>query len=146
MKDSAYPLSVLVVDDDRDTAESEAHLLSIMELSVRVALGGEEALEQALADPPDVVLLDMKMPGMDGYELARRLRELRTPKRPILVAVTGCSSEEDREKSAAAGIDLHLVKPVDPGILVGMLSRFRRLLSPPVAIEPVVQEAAGSRS
>lgn len=146
MKDSAYPLSVLVVDDDRDTAESTAHLLTNMELSVRVALGGEEALEQALADPPDVVLLDMKMPGMDGYELARRLRELRTPKRPILVAVTGCSSEEDREKSAAVGIDLHLVKPVDPGVLVGMLARFRRLLSPTVAIEPAVQQAAGSRA
>jgi CheY-like chemotaxis protein len=76
------------------------------------------------------VLLDLLMPGMDGYDLARRLRGRAAGKRPLLVAVSGCASPDDHRKSAQAGIDLHLDKPVDPGVLVGVLRRFERVLAP----------------
>lgn len=128
-----YPLSVLVVDDSPDTAESEVDLLSISGHRVRVALDGEEALRCVDAERPDVVLLDIRMPGLDGHSVARLIRErcAGRGKQPIIVAVTGCDREADRRHSADAGFDLHLVKPVDPALLVGLLERFRRLLAPP---------------
>src|SRR5690242_14456860 len=106
------PLSVVAVDDQEDAAETLAMVLVLWGFLVRVALGGAAALAAALVDPPDVALLDVRMPGMDGWELARQLREQTRVKRPLLVAVTGCGTEEDRLRSVEAGIDLHLVKPV----------------------------------
>jgi CheY-like chemotaxis protein len=130
---SPYPLSVLVVDDSADPAESEVDLLTLQGHRVRVALNGEEALRCVDAERPDVVLLDIRMPRLDGLSVARSIRDRCTGrgKQPIIVAVTGCSSDEDRLHSADAGFDLHLVKPVDPALLVGLLERFRRLLTPP---------------
>ena len=131
----AHPLSVLVVDDDRDAAESLAELLALHGHRVRVAFDGAAALSQcpAASGMPDVVLLDVRMPGMDGYEVARRvLGGCGTGgKAPVLVAVTGCGSEAERRRAAEAGFDLHLLKPVDPAVLVGVLERFRRLFAPP---------------
>lgn len=73
-------------------------------------------------DPPDVVLLDLLMPGLDGCEVARRLT--RTPVRPpLVIAVTGCGTEHDRARTAAAGCHLHLLKPVHPATLAGLLRR-----------------------
>jgi CheY-like chemotaxis protein len=140
-----HVLAVLVVDDSLDTAESEADLLAYQGHAVRVALNGEDALRCVDAQAPDVVLLDIRLPGMDGYAVAHQIRERCEVlgKRPFIVAVTGCGSELDRQRSTEAGFDLHLVKPVDPALLVGVLERFRRLLAPsiPVAdLDPPTEE------
>jgi CheY-like chemotaxis protein len=129
-----HPLAVLVVDDSVDTAESEADLLAFQGHAVCVATNGEEALRCVEAQPPDVVLLDIRLPGMDGYAIAKAIRERceAVGKRPLIVAVTGCGSEADRQHSAEAGFDLHLVKPVDPALLIGVLERYRRLLAPSI--------------
>src|SRR5579871_1421647 len=118
-----YRLSVLVVDDLADTAQSTAELLALYGYAVRVAAGSEEALRAAAAASPDVVLLDIGLAGMDGWELTRRLRDRAVGKQPIVVAVSGYGQEADRRRSAEAGVDLHLVKPVEPGVLVGVLER-----------------------
>ncbi len=130
---SRHPLSILVVDDFADTAESEVDLLATQGHAVRVALDGEDALRCVAEQRPDVILLDIRMPKLDGLAVARLIRErcAGSGKQPIIVAVTGCSSELDRQRSAEAGFDLHLVKPVDPALLIGVLERFRRLLAPP---------------
>ena len=136
MSNSQHAFSVLVVDDSPDTARSTAELLTLMGYAARVALSGEDALRQAAIDPPDVVLLDIRMPGMDGYEVARRLAAVGSGKPPVLVAVTGCATQDDRVQTAAAGFDLHLAKPVDPAVLVGLLRRVRRAIAPPEPPDP----------
>src|SRR5262249_60092589 len=80
---------------------------------VRLARDGPTALQIAREERPDVVLLDIGMPGMDGYEVARRLREQPALKKPFLIAVTGYGRQEDQRRSRKAGVNLHLVKPVD---------------------------------
>ena len=118
-------LSVLVVDDQLDTAESTAELLSLHGCQTRIATSGAEALQVAATHPPDVVLLDIGMPGMDGWEFARRLRSQTIGKQPIVVAVSGYGSLADRQHSADTGIDMHLVKPADPAHLTDMLAKIR---------------------
>jgi signal transduction histidine kinase len=113
---------VLVVDDNRDGAESLAMLLRLLGASVRVANSGSEALATAAAFTPDIVLLDIGMPGMDGYEVARRLRELPQLSDITLVAVTGWGQEEARHRSRSAGFDHHLVKPAELGTLKKLLA------------------------
>jgi CheY-like chemotaxis protein len=108
---------VLVVDDNRDSADSLKLLLQIWGHQAQCAYGGEEALAVVAEFSPEVVLLDIGLPGMSGYELAQRLRELPGARHATLVAVTGYSRAEDRERTAAAGFHHHLVKPVDPGSL-----------------------------
>lgn len=130
MSAAPRPLSVLVIDDSPDTVESLSELLAIAGCTVRGALGGEEGLRLAADEPPDVVLLDIMMPGMDGCEVARRLVSRAAGKPPLLVAVTGCATDRDRARTTAAGFDLHLVKPVDPALLLGLLRRFRGALDP----------------
>jgi CheY-like chemotaxis protein len=122
-------LRVLVVEDDADTASSLAILLTLDGYEARVTGDGRTALRLARAWPPDVVLLDLVLPGgLDGYELARRLTDLPAPKRPLLIAVTGLGQDADRRRSAEAGIDLHLLKPVDPAWLQRLLRRFQAVL------------------
>jgi CheY-like chemotaxis protein len=99
-----------VVDDHPDSADSTALLLRLYGYEVDVALDGEAALQKAPAKPPDVVLLDICMPGMDGYEVARQLRALFQHK-VRLVALTAHGSKEDRKRCLEAGFDLYLVKP-----------------------------------
>jgi CheY-like chemotaxis protein len=130
MTDSNSRLSILVVDDSPDTVWSTSELLELAGCEVQVAFGGEEALALAAAHSPDVVLLDLLMPGMGGCEVARRLIARSCGKPPLLVAVTGCGTDADRTRSAAAGFDLHLIKPVDPALLVGVVRRFQRALAP----------------
>ena len=120
------PLAVLVVDDQDDVAQSTAELLVVSGYAVRVAGCGADALRAAAADPPDVVLLDIGLPGMDGWEVAARLRAQATGKQPVVVAVTGRGTGADRWRSADAGFDQHLVKPVDPVVLVALLERIAR--------------------
>jgi CheY-like chemotaxis protein len=103
---------VLVVDDNEDAAQSLALVLRLAGHEVRVARDGPEALALADAQPPEVVLLDIGLPGMDGYEVAVRLRERDVLAGALLVAVTGYGQDEDRRRARDAGIDLHLTKPV----------------------------------
>lgn len=112
---------VLVVDDNRDSAESMSMLLRAWGHEVNVALQGEEALTLAQTTRPEFVLLDIGLPGMDGYEVARRLRALEVDPRPVLVAMTGYGRAEDRRESKTAGFDYHLVKPVDPDALAALI-------------------------
>jgi CheY-like chemotaxis protein len=103
---------VLVVDDNADAAESLAQLLDLEGHATEVAYTARRALEQFDSFGPDVVLLDIGLPEMDGYEVAHRLRQ-RAEKHPvILVALTGYGQREDRDRAIAAGFDEHLVKPV----------------------------------
>jgi PAS domain S-box-containing protein len=118
----ASPLRVLIVDDNNDAADSMRMLLQISGHEVIVAHAGPTGFQQATAWRPDVVLLDIGLPGMDGYEVARRLRELPEMQNMVIVAMTGYGQETDRQKSQAAGINYHLVKPVDPQKLQDLLA------------------------
>jgi CheY-like chemotaxis protein len=109
------------VDDNEDGAESIAMLLRIKGHEVRVSYDGESALRAFDNFAPQVVLLDIGMPGMSGYEVARRLRAVPTPPGALLVALTGYGQDEDRRRALEAGFDYHLVKPVDFDILLGLL-------------------------
>ncbi|WP_157270877.1 hybrid sensor histidine kinase/response regulator [Azohydromonas aeria] len=113
---------VLVVDDHQDAAESLALLLSMSGHDVEVAQDGPMALRTAAAFQPDVVLLDIGLPGMDGYELARRLRELPKLGGVRLIAVTGHGQQADRQAAAAAGLHSFITKPVEPEELARLLS------------------------
>ena len=105
---------VLVVDDNRDAADSLAQLLGMCGHSVWVAYDGAHAIELAARHVPDVILLDLGLPGMDGFEVARRLRGIPQLRAALLVAVTGYGQEGDRRAVADAGFGVHLVKPVGP--------------------------------
>jgi len=113
---------ILVVDDNLDTVESLALLLHLMGHEVHTAGDGPSALEAALADPPDLVLLDIGLPGMNGYEVAVRIRKQPELKDTILVAITGWGQEEDRRRAREAGFDHHLTKPADPAVLQKLLA------------------------
>jgi signal transduction histidine kinase/ActR/RegA family two-component response regulator len=112
---------VLVVDDNRDAAESLAQLLKLKGHEVRAVFDGPSALDAARTYQPDVILLDIGLPRMDGYEVARRLRDQPECCKTCLVALTGYGREEDRRRSEQAGFDFHLVKPVEPAELHDML-------------------------
>jgi two-component system, sensor histidine kinase len=103
---------ILVVDDNRDAAESLAILLRMLGHDVRTVYDGPQAIAQAEIYRPDLLLLDIGLPGMDGYEVARRLRLEPRASGAKLVALTGYAREEDRRRAQAAGFDYHLVKPV----------------------------------
>jgi two-component system CheB/CheR fusion protein len=118
---AARPRRVLVVDDNRDGADSLAMLLRLGGHDVCVANDGPGAVTAAASFAPEVVLLDIGMPGMNGYEVARRIRLLPGSGRVLLVAVTGYGQEEDRRRSRAAGFDHHLVKPVEFDALARLL-------------------------
>ena len=116
---------MLVVDDNRDAADSLALLLRAMGHSVRVAYEGAGALEAARQMRPQVVFLDVVMPGMDGYEVARALRLEPHLRDVLIVGLTGFGQDEDRERSRQAGIDQHVVKPIDPQFLQSLLGPTR---------------------
>jgi two-component system CheB/CheR fusion protein len=115
-----------VVEDDRLVAESMLELLRAWAYDVRLATSGPAALELVPAFQPDIVLLDVSLPGMDGLELARTLRARTAATVPVLIALTGYGDEQDRAASQAAGIDHHLVKPVDIDDLRRLLARTAR--------------------
>lgn len=117
---------ILVVDDNRDAADSLAMLLRLRGHTVTVINEGNAALHAVETSCPDVVLLDLGMPTMDGFEVARRLRATRADRVPIIVAVTGWGQDEDRRKTREAGFDHHLTKPVDPADLATLIE-----VSPP---------------
>ena len=114
---------VLVVEDNVDAAESMRMLLEAIGHEVGVVNDGALALDEARRMRPDVILLDIGLPGMDGYQLAAALRALPETSRAHLIAVSGYGQEKDRARSAQAGFDLHLVKPVDPDRLTEAIGR-----------------------
>jgi PAS domain S-box-containing protein len=116
------PCRFLVVDDNRDAAESLGTLLQLHGADVRVAYSGPEALEALATYRPSVVLLDIGMPGMDGHEVARRIRQRPELRDVALVALTGWGQEKDRHRSQLAGFDDHLVKPADISSLEKLLA------------------------
>jgi CheY-like chemotaxis protein len=117
-------LRVLIVDDNYDAAHMLAKLLETAGHEVLTALDGPSALEGASAYRPQVVLLDIKLPGIDGYEVARRIRRLPELENLLLVALTGYGQEEDHWRSRQAGFEHHLVKPVDVEELERLLSQY----------------------
>jgi CheY-like chemotaxis protein len=114
---SAVLPKVLVIEDNRDTAESYVRLLRQWKVEARVAHGALEAVEMAQSFQPDVVLLDLVLPQLHGYEVARRLRSSQGTRRMRIIAITAWNSPADRQGSAAAGCELHLAKPVRPEVL-----------------------------
>jgi CheY-like chemotaxis protein len=113
---------VLVVDDNHDSAESLQILLQLSGHEVRTAHDGLEAVNAAASFLPDVVLLDIGLPGLNGYEAARRIRALPSGRTLKLVALTGWGQERDRQQSTESGFDVHLVKPVDHGVLLKLIT------------------------
>ena len=114
---------ILVVDDNVDAAESLALLLGIGGHTVTTAYSGPDAVAAAARTRPDVVFLDIGLPGMNGYEVAERLRSDPAVPRPVLVALTGWGSPDDRARAAAAGFDHHLTKPADAAQVTDLLAR-----------------------
>jgi CheY-like chemotaxis protein len=112
---------ILVVDDNSDAADSLAMILEFLGADVRVAHDGKEALDVLPEYEPTVVLLDIGMPGMDGYEVARRIRAHSEGRARTLVALTGWGQEKDRQRVREAGFDHHLVKPAELGALQALL-------------------------
>ncbi len=112
---------VLVVDDNVDTARGMTRLLKLIGHEVQAAHSGPEAIEAARAFRPEFVLLDIGLPGMDGYRVASTLRSEEFGKNAVIVAVSGYGQEEDRRRSREAGFDYHLVKPVDHDALLALL-------------------------
>lgn len=110
-------LRILVVDDNRDSAVSLSILLSLAGHITTTAFDGEEALDTAGRFHPDVVLLDIGLPKLNGYQVCRALRSVPRERRLVIVALTGWGQADDRRKSVDAGFDAHLVKPVDPDAL-----------------------------
>jgi len=118
---SAPRRRLLVVDDNRDAAESMSMLLQMWGHDVVFAYDGPSALETAEQWQPEAVFLDIGLPGMDGYQVAERLRALPHAKGAILIAITGYGQDDDRLRSQRAGIDHHLVKPVAPDALRNLI-------------------------
>ena len=126
---STSALRILVVDDNRDAASSIGMLLKIMGNSVRTAHDGEEAVTAAGEFRPQVVLLDIGLPKMNGYDVARCIRREPWGKNIVLIAVTGWGQDEDKRKSEEAGFDRHMIKPVDPQTLMKMLAELSDVAS-----------------
>jgi CheY-like chemotaxis protein len=135
---ATYPepqLRVLVVEDQVDAADTLAALLRREGHTVEVAYSGPEGVEAWRRCRPDVVLLDLGLPGVDGWEVATLLRteatsqDPKSEKQPLIVAVTGLDGDEERKRSDAVGIALHLVKPTDPERLLALLRRFSSVVN-----------------
>jgi CheY-like chemotaxis protein len=117
---------VLVADPCADTVESTALLLRLWGHDVRGAASGQAALELARAYRPDAILMEVGLPGLDGFEVARRLRQPGADPELLLVAVTGYGDEKNRRRSREVGFDCHLVKPVEPEVLQSLLATSHR--------------------
>ena len=114
-------LRILIVDDNRDGADSLAMMLEVMGNETRIAYDGQEGVDVARVWRPDLILLDIGLPKLNGYEACRRIRAQPGGEGAVIIAVTGWGQEEDRRRSKEAGFDHHLVKPVDPVTLTKLL-------------------------
>jgi CheY-like chemotaxis protein len=113
---------VLVVDDDPDTADTLTKLIGQLGYEAVAAYDGESAIQVAASFLPDMALIDLGMPGLDGLETVKRLRQLRTSHHVILVAVTGWTRDEDKKRALEAGFDLHVAKPMSLDTLKQVLA------------------------
>jgi signal transduction histidine kinase/CheY-like chemotaxis protein len=114
--------AILIVDDNRDATDSMAMLLAMEGYDVRVAYDGPQALEAVRTARPDVILLDLGLPGMDGFQVAQRVRADPDNSSIVIVAVSGYGQEEHRSRSSQAGCDHHLVKPIEPAVVSELLA------------------------
>jgi len=117
---------VLVVDDNVDAANSIAFLLKDAGHEVHVAHDGHKAIQIARSTRPEFVFLDLGLPGIDGFEVARALRREPELQAARIIAITGYAQESDRRRAQEAGIDQHLVKPVDPAFIESLLGPRRQ--------------------
>jgi CheY-like chemotaxis protein len=120
-KTEQHCCNVLVVDDNRDSTDSMAMFVSLMGHETRGVYGGQIAIELAQTFVPDLILLDLAMPDMDGFEVLERLRKSPTFNHTTIVAMTGYGGDEARHRSLKAGFDDHLTKPVNPALLQKLL-------------------------
>jgi two-component system, OmpR family, response regulator len=142
----ATPIRILCVDDNRDAAESLALILQVVGLQAEAAFDGPSALNALERFRPHACVSDINMPGMDGYELARRVRRWAGHRPLLLVAMTARTTEEDQRKSVEAGFDLHLNKPADPMQLVETMVSFgNRLASTEARVRQTDGNAAGGQ-
>jgi len=121
---------VLVVDDNRDSARTLSMMLRVMGHETATAHDGLEAIEAATAYKPDMILLDIGLPKLNGYEVCRRLRELPDCRSTLIVALTGWGQDDDRRRSTDAGFDRHLVKPVDLAVLGELVANVKPAKTP----------------
>ena len=119
--DQKSPRRIVVADDNEDSAESFAMLLSFSGHEVRIAHDGAAALDAVRNFRPDVAFLDIGMPGLTGYDVAQRIKELNFPKRPFVIAITGFDQPVNRVAAEQTGFDLYMVKPVEPEKLLWTL-------------------------
>jgi CheY-like chemotaxis protein len=122
-------IRVLVVDDQEDVRASLMSLLPLLGCIVRQAAVGEQALREAIEHQPDIALIDIGLPDIDGYEIARRIRELPSGKSITLVAVTGYGQPKDIQRSLEAGFDFHLTKPVEVEDIKALFTRVAGMVS-----------------
>jgi CheY-like chemotaxis protein len=113
---------VLIADDYRDSADSMSMMLKIMGHETRTVYNGEDAVSAAATFRPDVILLDIGMPKLNGNEACRRIRELPWKRQPMMIAQTGWGQVNDRQRSQDAGFDHHLVKPIDIATLLELFA------------------------
>ncbi|MGZ5779589.1 MAG: response regulator, partial [Burkholderiaceae bacterium] len=119
-------LRVMLVDDNEDAAQSLAHYLSEAGThAISVYYNGKNALEHVAHDMPDVFILDIGLPDMDGYELARRLRQMPQCADAVLIALTGYGQAQDMERAKAAGFNHHMSKPAEPKRILEMLAALK---------------------
>jgi CheY-like chemotaxis protein len=114
---------ILVVDDNGDAAALLAVLLQLEGHEVQTAAGGDEAIDTVESFRPEVILMDLEMPGIDGFEASRRIRARPWGSTVLIAAVTGWGQDVDRRRAQEAGVDLHFVKPVDTTALLGVVTR-----------------------
>ncbi|MGA8707252.1 MAG: response regulator [Steroidobacteraceae bacterium] len=120
---AATPRRLLIADDNSDAAESLAMLLRLEGHDVTVVANGRQALRAVADVQPEFALLDIGMPDMDGYEVARQLRRIQLPSKLTLIAVTGWGREGDKARASQAGFDYHFTKPIEPDELFELLKQ-----------------------
>ncbi len=121
----SIPLRIVVADDNADTAHSLSLLLEALGHEARIAHNGIQALGIAHEFQPDAMIIDIGMPGLDGHDLARRVRAEEWGKNLLLIAASGWGQDEDKQRSLEAGFNMHLVKPVELKTLEGLLATIK---------------------
>jgi CheY-like chemotaxis protein len=124
--DAAPKLNILIVDDDKDSAMTLGWLVEMLGQNYKLAHSGQEALDIAPAYNPALILMDISLPGMTGYEACQKMRQTPALAKTVIAAQTGWGEEQHRQKSKEAGFDHHLVKPVSIDSLQALLDNIRK--------------------
>lgn len=122
MAEREHPWRILIVDDNEDVADSFALVLEHAQREIQIAYDATQALKIAQSFEPQIVLLDIGLPDMDGYTLARRLRESPATKCALLISISGYGRDEDHAPATAAGIDHHLLKPLNYTVIEQLIN------------------------